>query len=96
MQETYQFNFRIRKIPWRRSWKPTSYFCLENPMNRGSLVGYNPWGHKELDMTEQTQHTAENPTSQRPGCWKWIQAFQSFCDNLRVFHLDLNPVYMDI
>ena len=53
MQETYQFNFRIRKIPWRRSWKPTSYFCLENPMNRGSLVGYNPWGHKELDMTEQ-------------------------------------------
>ena len=26
------------------------YSCLENSMER-SLVDYNPWGHKELDMT---------------------------------------------
>ena len=26
--------------------------CLENPMDR-SLVGYSPWGRKDLDMTEQ-------------------------------------------
>ena len=28
------------------------YSCLKNSMNRGSLVGYRPWGCKELDMTE--------------------------------------------
>ena len=29
------------------------YFCLENPHRKRSLVGYSPWGHKELDTTEQ-------------------------------------------
>ena len=28
------------------------YSCLENPMDRGSLMGYSPWGCKELDMTQ--------------------------------------------
>ena len=32
---------------------PLQYFCLENPHGQRSLVGYSPWGHKELDMTEQ-------------------------------------------
>ena len=27
--------------------------CLENPHEQRSLVGYGPWGHKELDTTEQ-------------------------------------------
>ena len=31
---------------------PFQYSCLENPMDR-SLVGYSPWGRKDLDMTEQ-------------------------------------------
>ena len=25
-----------------------------NPQGQRSLVGYSPWGHKELDMTERT------------------------------------------
>ena len=29
------------------------YSCLENPHGQRSLVGYSPWGHKELDMTER-------------------------------------------
>ena len=28
------------------------YSCLENPNGQRSLVGYSPWGRKELDMTE--------------------------------------------
>ena len=35
------------------------YSCLENPHGQRSLEGCSPWGHKELDMTEQlntTQH----------------------------------------
>ena len=26
----------IGKIPWRRAWQPTPYFCLENPIDRGA------------------------------------------------------------
>ena len=29
------------------------YSCLENPHGQRILVGFSPWGHKELDMTEQ-------------------------------------------
>ena len=36
---------------------PLQYSCLENWKSHGqrSLVGYSPWGCKELDMTEHTQ-----------------------------------------
>ena len=37
--------------------KPLQYSCLENPIDRGSLVGYSPWGCKELDMTDLYTHT---------------------------------------
>ena len=29
------------------------YSCLENPHGQRILAGYSPWGHKELDTTEQ-------------------------------------------
>ena len=32
---------------------PLQYSCLENPHGQRSLVDFSPWGHKELDMTEQ-------------------------------------------
>ena len=32
------------------------YSCLENPHGQRSLAGYSPWGHKELDTTEATEH----------------------------------------
>ena len=35
-----------------RNGTPLQYFCLENPTDR-SLEDYSPWGHKELDATEQ-------------------------------------------
>ena len=31
---------------------PLQCSCLENPHGQRSLVGYSPWGHKELDVTE--------------------------------------------
>ena len=33
---------------------PLQHSCLENPMDRVSLVGYSPWGHKESNTTETT------------------------------------------
>ena len=30
------------------------YSCLGNPMDRGALAHYSPWGHKESDTTEHS------------------------------------------
>ena len=39
-------------IPWRRKWQPTPVFLPGKFHGYRSLVGYSPWGHKELDTTE--------------------------------------------
>ena len=44
------------KIPWRRKWQPTPVFLPGESYGQRSLAGYSPWGGKELDMTEATQH----------------------------------------
>ena len=36
--------------------KPLQYSCLENPHAQRSLSGYSPWGCKESDTTEVTEH----------------------------------------
>ena len=41
------------RSPGEGNSNPLQYSCLENPMDGGALVGYSPWGHKELDMTER-------------------------------------------
>ena len=58
-----QFNSWVRKIPWRREWLPTPV-CLPGEFNgQRSLANYSPWGHKELDTTEQLTdtHTYTHP-----------------------------------
>ena len=47
-----RFNPWVGKIPWRREWVPTLVFLHEKFHGQRRLVGYRPWGHKELDMTE--------------------------------------------
>ena len=44
-------------LGWGRSpgeghGNPLQSSCLEHIMDRGSLVGYSPWGCTDLDMTE--------------------------------------------
>ena len=41
------------KIPWRRKWQPTPVLLPGKSHGWRSLVGYSPWGRKELNMTEQ-------------------------------------------
>ena len=38
---------------WRRKWQPTPVFLPGKSHGWRSLVGYSPWGCKELDMTER-------------------------------------------
>jgi len=44
-------------IPWRRAWQPTPVFLPGESRGQRSLVGYSPYGHKELDITEVTEQT---------------------------------------
>ena len=43
----------VGKIPGRRKWQPTPIFLPGKSHGQKSLVGYSPWGHKELDTTER-------------------------------------------
>ena len=52
LQETW-----VRFLDWedplgKKIVNPLQYSCLENPHGHGSLVGYSPWGHNKLGMTE--------------------------------------------
>ena len=48
-----RFDPWVGKILWRRKWQPTPVHLLGKSHGRRSIVGYSPWGHKELDTTEQ-------------------------------------------
>ena len=37
-----------------RKWQPFPVFLPGKSHGQRSLEGYSPWGHKQLDMTEQT------------------------------------------
>ena len=39
--------------PLEEGWQPTPVFFPGESHGQRSLVGYSPWGHKELDTTEQ-------------------------------------------
>ena len=46
----------VEKISWRRKWQLTPVLVPEKSQQLRSLVGYSPWGHKELDTHTHT-HT---------------------------------------
>ena len=46
-----------RKIPQSKKWQPTPVFLPGKFHGQRNLVGYSPWGHKELDMTEKLDLT---------------------------------------
>ena len=48
----------VGKIPWRRTWQPTSICLPGESYRQRSLAGYSPWGHRESDRTEATWHTS--------------------------------------
>ena len=48
----------VGKIPWRRKRQPTPILLPEKFHGLRSLVGYSPWGRKELNTTEQLHFTS--------------------------------------
>ena len=45
--------------PWKRKWQSTPVFLPEKSHGQRSLVGYSPWGCKELDTTEPLSSQVE-------------------------------------
>ena len=46
--------------PQRRAWQPTPVFLPGKHKGQRSLTRYVPRGHKELDMTEATEHSTQH------------------------------------
>ena len=42
----------LGRFPGRGHGNPLQYTCLEDLHGQSSLVGYSPWGRKELDITD--------------------------------------------
>ena len=67
MQET-----RVQSLgqedPLEKEWLPILVFLPEKFHGQRSLAGSSPWGHKELDTTEVTEHAhmGHFNTIQRP------------------------------
>ena len=53
MWET-QVQSLVEKLPWRREWQPTPTVLPGKFHGQRSPVGCDPWGLKQLDMTEHS------------------------------------------
>ena len=62
-----RFSPWFRKIPWTREWQPTPLVLPGEFLGQRSLVGYSPWGCKELDTTERLSHFFQSLFSLPPG-----------------------------
>ena len=50
------FDLCVRKIPWRRAWKPTPVSLPGEFHGQRSLGGYSLWGHKRVGHDWATKH----------------------------------------
>ena len=48
----------LGRSPGEGNGNPLQDYCLENPMDKRSLVDYSPWGRKESDTTERLHFTS--------------------------------------
>ena len=84
-------NSWVRKICWRREWQPTPVFLPGEFHGQRSLVGYSPWGCKELDTTEWITHTHTVALWYCVVSWctvKWISSVYTYTPSL----LGLSPI----
>ena len=75
----------VGNIPWRVAWQATPEFVPGESRGQRSLVGYTPWGHKELDTTKATEHGTHTHRSSLcvcgrlvPGAYQNPQMLKSF------------------
>ena len=60
------------RSPGEGTGNPLQYSCLENAMDRRSLVGYHPWGWKRVEHNLATQNNNNKYTD---NIWDMLQCF---------------------
>ena len=53
-RKRHECDLWVRKIPWSRKWDPAPVFLPGKFHGQKNLVGFSPWGCRELDTTEHT------------------------------------------
>ena len=48
----HRFDLWVGKIPWRKAWQPIPVFFPGESHGQRNLMGYSPWGHRELATIE--------------------------------------------
>ena len=73
----------LGRSPGRGHGNPLQYSCLENPHGRKSLVGFSPWGCKELAVTEHAcrhmQEKANTQTDSEGTPWLFLTLLNEGC-----------------
>ena len=57
---------RLGRFPCNRKGKPTSVFLPGKFHGQRSLVGYSPWGCRELDMTIDAYNSTTTKKNKQP------------------------------
>ena len=52
-RKRHGFDPWVGKSLWRRKWQPTSVFLPGESYGQRSLVGYSPWGRKDLEWLKR-------------------------------------------
>ena len=89
----------VRKIPWRRKLQPTPVFLPEKSHGQRSLVGYSPWGGKELNMTQLLNNSNSSPPSSPPiqaATYYWAEFPVLYSRTLLVIHFKYSSMCMFI
>ena len=76
--EEMQFQSLGREDTLERKWQPTPVFLPGESHEQRSLAGYSPWGHKQSDTTEATEHTHMYETKQEREDIKHFYFFDLF------------------
>ena len=77
------FNLWVGKISWRRAWQPVPGFLPGEFHGQRSL--YSPYGCKELDMTEATEHAHTNVQLKERGLPVTLEQHPTYKKNQNTF-----------
>ena len=56
VRETWTWSLGGKTL-WRRAWQPTPVFLPGESHEQKGLAAYSPYGRKQSDTTEVTEHT---------------------------------------
>ena len=85
---------QVRSLGWEdpleKKWQPTPVLLPGESHGGRSLVGYNPWGHKESDTTERLHFLSFLLCTSNASCSHLIETFAIICSCLHLPHESLS------